>query len=78
MAWGEIHARTPREAEGENAITVLFAGHAFPDRAGYSIFFDAVGRYSLSPRGIARPIRVIYMGPTFQGFARGSGATRSV
>jgi glycosyl transferase family 4 len=67
-AWSKIHVSIARRRESADALTVLFAGTAYPDRVGYSVFFDGVRRYARSSGGAVRPIRVEYMGKTFEPF----------
>lgn len=76
LAWSKLHAATIGKREGAHTLTVLFAGHAYGGRAGYSVFWEGVQSYLRSPMGAIRPIRVVYMGKTFDHFreeAQGSG-----
>ena len=47
---------------------MLFAGHAYPDRPGYATFFEGARVYADSPQGSIRPLRIEYVGPTFDIF----------
>ena len=67
-AWSRIHAATRPRASSEGTITVLFAGHAYPGRAGYATFFEGVRAYAESPQGSIQPVRIEYLGPTFDIF----------
>lgn len=71
-AWARVHAARSR-ADPAEPLTVLFAGHAYPGRAGYRVFFDGVARYASARRGGGRPVRVEYLGSTFERFVAEAG-----
>jgi hypothetical protein len=67
IGWAAIHASAgPRD--DAVTFTVLLAGHVYAERPGYSTFFEGARMYAQSPRGKARPLRVAYLGPSFEAF----------
>jgi glycosyltransferase involved in cell wall biosynthesis len=67
-AWARIHASERRREHEASVLTVMFAGAVYRGRSGYKVFFDGARKYAAGPAGRSRPIRVRYMGPSFDRF----------
>ena len=63
--WAEIHAAAGSKGGEGRTLTVLLAGHVYTERPGYSTFFEGARLYARSPQGKVRPLRVAYLGPSF-------------
>lgn len=63
--WATIHARGPAAREEEQTLRVLLAGFVYRESDAFPVFFEGARRYAESPFGRARPLRLAYMGPTF-------------
>jgi hypothetical protein len=67
-AWSQVHFLSQTRASAEKALKVLFAGRVYAGWAGYSIFLEGVRAFAEVARGLPQPVRVEYMGPTFDLF----------
>ncbi len=79
-AWAAIHA-SERPPTDPSVLDVLFTGVVYPGRSGYSTFFEGAREYGRTRSGVARPVRISYLGPSFERFraeARRSGMSEAV
>jgi glycosyltransferase involved in cell wall biosynthesis len=68
VAWRSIHSSPAHSTRESDVLSVLFTGAVYPGGPGYSIFFEGARAYGRTLQGLARPIQVVYLGPSFEGF----------